>query len=167
MFTIVRGMLERLKETQLSQRWTIETTNLELNHFAIHSLIQTCKLSTDHIETGEQWLVIRDKDRIIGCVTYETRGALVHIQSLCTHPDNRGQGVARSLIDHTFEHVVRDGQTLIAMTLFWNNPFYRHLGFDHLPADTKKGDDVGRREKHRFCTVWGKEKQPSSQFTDS
>jgi N-acetylglutamate synthase-like GNAT family acetyltransferase len=138
--------------------WRVEQVVFEDHKDQITKLIKSCKLSTDYSHLGETWFIVKKDSKIVGCATIETRENLVHIQSLSVSEDMRKKGIARSLVEAIYEKCVNPGQTLIAMTLFWNNPIYRSLGFEHLDPGLKKADDVGGREKHKYCVVWGKSK---------
>ena len=126
----------------------------------IKDLIVSCKLSTGHINSAEVWLIKRFEPEILaGCMALERRDRRVHIQSLSVDKNYRRQGIARELIEHAFENYLAPGDCLVALTLFWNNKFYKRVGF-HLvnAAEIKRVDDVGSREKHRYCVAFVREK---------
>jgi N-acetylglutamate synthase-like GNAT family acetyltransferase len=149
-----RPKIEDLPQTM----WSVEEASFEDHKDQIIELIQSCKLSADYSHLGETWFIVKKDNKIIGCASIETRENLVHIQSLSVSEDMRKKGIARSLVETIYKKCVNPGQTLIAMTLFWNNPIYRSLGFEHLDPSLKKEDDIGGREKHKYCVVWGKDK---------
>jgi ribosomal protein S18 acetylase RimI-like enzyme len=136
--------------------WLVEEVNFNQNKEAITSLVNSCKLSTEYLDKGERWWLVQKNRTPIGCITIETRDNLVHIQSLCVDPNYRRQGIAKALVDKVFDQAVKKEQTLIAMTLFWNNKIYKAMDFELLPTEFKTFDDVGAREKHKYCTVLGK-----------
>lgn len=126
----------------------------------IRELVQSCKLSTDYIDTADIWLVKRfDPQILAGCMALERRDNRVHIQSLSVDKNYRRQGVARELIEYAMENYLSYGDYLVALTLFWNNKFYNRVGFHRVnAAEIKRADDVGSREKHRHCVAFVREK---------
>lgn len=148
----------QVESEPVSQSWQVEQVMFSDFSDEITGLVESCKLSIDHLEDGEIWLIVKDGERVVGCISIETRSDLVHIQSLSVAKDMRKRGIARALVENIYTNFVVPGQTLIAMTLFWNNKTYQALGFEHMPSMIKISDDVASREKHKFCTVWGKRK---------
>lgn len=145
-------------EAEGAVSWLVEEVSFEDYGAEIRGVVEACKLSTDFLSVGERWLVVRDGGRIVGCGTVEKRGDLVHIQSLSVVKEMRQRGIARAIVNEMYEQHVGMGQTLIAMTLFFNNGVYKALGFEHMNVFIKQIDDVGQRGKHKYCTVWGKSK---------
>lgn len=131
----------------------------------VSSLIERGKLSPDGIQDYEGWLVARQvgSEALAGCVGYETRGSNVYMESLVVDPAHRRQGLGKQLTDLLFTDTLQNGQTLVALTLFWNNRFYENIGFKRADAKViKAADDIGGRTKHRYCTTWTREKQTTS-----
>ena len=49
----------------------------------IESLVKSVRLSTEHLDYADVWLINRNPDgRIVGCMGLERRGSNVYIQSL-------------------------------------------------------------------------------------
>jgi len=126
----------------------------------IMDLLTACKLSTEHVDNADVWLVRRNRTGgLIGCMSLERRDNRVHIQSLCVAKQNRREGIARALIECAFENYLFPGDYLTALTLPWNKPFYQRVGFHQADAAwLKKADDVGAREKHHHCMALVREK---------
>lgn len=123
----------------------------------IEKLVSDSGLSTEYLTSAEQYLWIENpRGEVIAYIGVERRGNLVHIQSLAVDKNYRKIGIGKRLVDEVFE-TLNPGETLVALTLFWNNQFYQNLGFTKLNArEIKHTDDVGAREKHKYCTAWGK-----------
>lgn len=125
----------------------------------VANLIKSVKLETDHLDSAEKsWLIRNKEGRLIGFACSERRGDYVYLQSVSVDRKYQKQGIGRKLINMAFDGLNK-GDTLIALTLFWNNTFYRKCGFERLDAKAVKArDDIGGREKHKHCTAWGKTK---------
>ncbi|MBI4157314.1 GNAT family N-acetyltransferase [Candidatus Woesebacteria bacterium] len=125
----------------------------------IANLISAGGLETDHLLSAEKaWAIENSKGEIIAYAGIERREKNVYLQSLVVDKAYRKNGFGRKLVDMAFEEL-HSGDTLIALTLFWNNPFYKNCGFTKLnAAEVKKADDVAGRTKHKYCTAWGKKK---------
>lgn len=125
----------------------------------IKSLIENSGLSSDFVENHEEgWIVQNDNEDIVGYAGVERRGKNVYIQSLVVDKKYRRSKIGTKLIDKVYDSL-NQGDTLIALTLFWNNKFYESCGFERLDAKTiKTQDDVAGRLKHKYCVTWGKRK---------
>jgi N-acetylglutamate synthase-like GNAT family acetyltransferase len=134
-----------------------QTNDLE----EIFLLVESAHLSTEYLDRAEVLLVAREKgNKIIGCIGIERRENRVYIQSLSVDKNYRKLGIGRKLTDRIFEECVNGGEILIALTLFFNNHFYEKIGFTRINAQqTKSMDDIAGREKHKYCTAWGKRKE--------
>ena len=125
----------------------------------IKEMVKSTGLSTDDIDNYEtDWVVENQTGEIIGYSGIERRGNNVYLQSLAVKRNYRGWSIGRKLVEKAFEYI-DEGDSLIALTLFWNNGFYRKCGFKMLNAkEIKKLDDVAGKSKHKYCVAWGKEK---------
>lgn len=126
----------------------------------ISSLIEAVKLSTEHMEETSKWYGIRNElGQLIACMGLAWRGDFVYIQSLSVDKAFRKQGNARRLVDRAFAEDLKKGETLIALTLFWNKKIYEKLGFQQMnAAEIKKRDDIAALPKHLHCMALGKQK---------
>ena len=130
----------------------------------VTALIRLGKLSADDTTSYDGWVLARAQDTggLMGCVGLELRSPHAYMESLVVHPDARRQGLGRALTQRLFDLYVADDakyMDMVAMTLFWNNRFYESLGFERVdPRMAKAADDVAAKEKHRYCTVWRKNK---------
>lgn len=124
----------------------------------IRNVVLSAKLSDEHIESTSKWYIIRNpNDTIIACMGLEPRNDYVYIQSLAVEKSYRRQGLAKKLIQQAMVNDVKPGQTLIALTLFWNRTVYEKLGFTMMDAaPIKIKDDVGARPKHKHCMALGR-----------
>jgi N-acetylglutamate synthase-like GNAT family acetyltransferase len=96
---------------------------------------------------------------LVGCMGLERRGTNVYIQSMSVAVDHRLQGISRLLVDYAYDNYVGHGDRLVALTLFWNKKVYEKLGFELADArQIKNADDVGAKQKHKYCMALVKEK---------
>jgi len=125
----------------------------------IKEIIENSGLSSEHIDGYEAgWVVQNQAGEIIGYTGIERRGKRVYLQSLAVESKYRKLGIGRRLVEQAYDYL-GVGDTLIALTLFWNNDFYRKCGFEKLDARRiKLLDDVAGRPKHKYCSAWGKRK---------
>ena len=120
----------------------------------IVSLIKSVKLSSEYVDKADVWLGCFMENRLVGCMALERRGNLVHIQSLSVDKEYRKRGIARSLVERGFENYLVPGDTMVALTLFWNMEIYERMGFYRVnAAEMKKRDDVAARKKHKYCVA--------------
>jgi len=120
----------------------------------IVEVIEGAKLSAKFAEYGERWVTYWVEGKMVGCVTFERRDRLVHLQSLAVDKRNRRMGVARELVGYVFDNYVNSGEALTALTLFWNVKIYEKMGFTRVDAaEMKRVDDVAGREKHKHCAA--------------
>lgn len=125
----------------------------------ISELVASTGLNVEHINLAEDgWVVENPNGELVGYAGIEKREDRVYLQSLAVKKGYRKLGIGSRLVDKAFDSL-GEGENLIALTLFWNNDFYRNCGFEKLNAkDVKKKDDVAGREKHKYCVAWGKKK---------
>ena len=126
-------------------------------------LVESAKLETTYLPYANPLLVaINNQNKVMGCVSLERRGDYVHLQSLTVKKGMRKKGIGSLLVENAFRYL-KPGDTMIALTLFWNNGFYEKLGFEKLNApEVKHRDDVGLRKKHLHCTALGRKKEPAT-----
>jgi len=126
----------------------------------IKKLVLESKLSADDLSEENKIFIVKNQlGEIVGCVSYEkTIDDWIHIQSLAVKKEYRNKGIGKKLILNLIENLKEAGENgpIIALTLFWNNDFYRKLGFEHLNARAVKNhDSIAKREKHKYCVAWG------------
>jgi N-acetylglutamate synthase-like GNAT family acetyltransferase len=123
----------------------------------IKAVVENSGLSTEDIDSHDTgWVVQNQANEIVGYSGIERRGSNVYLQSLAVEKKYRKCGIGRRLVEEAYKHIDL-GDTLIALTLFWNNDFYRECGFEKLDAKKIKTlDDVAGRVKHKYCVAWGK-----------
>lgn len=132
----------------------IKEIDLKTDRDKVVSLIESVGLSSDFVDNADVWLGSKEGGNLVGCMALERRGGLVHIQSLSTDKGFRKQGIAKSLVNKGFENYLKPGDTLVALTLFWNIEVYERMGFHKVnAAEMKKKDDVAGREKHKYCVA--------------
>ena len=126
----------------------------------VAKLVESANLETTYLHQANPLLIVtNEQNELVGCVGLERRGDFVHLQSLAVRADCRKKGIGSALVENAFQYL-NEGETLVAMTLFWNNEFYKKLSFEKLNAkEVKSRDDVGSREKHIHCTAWGRKKE--------
>jgi len=125
----------------------------------IKAIVENSGLSAEYIDySNEGWVVQNQAGEIIGYSGVERRGNNVYLQSLVVEKKYRKFGIGRRLVEEAYNYI-DVGDTLIALTLFWNNDFYRKCGFEKMDAkEVKTMDDVAGRVKHKYCVAWGKRK---------
>jgi N-acetylglutamate synthase-like GNAT family acetyltransferase len=151
----------------LSQK-VLEKLNLNISKAGpemtekVAKLVESANLDTTYLPQANPLLIVtNEQNEAVGCVGLERRGDIVHLQSLAVRVEYRKKGIGSVLVENAFQHL-NEGETLVALTLFWNNGFYKKRGFEKLNAkEVKSRDDVGSREKHIHCTAWGRKKEPS------
>ena len=125
----------------------------------IKEVVDKSGLSTEFIDKHDfGWVAQSQSGEIIAYSGIERRGSNVYLQSLAVEKKYRKCGIGKRLVESAFDYI-NPGDNLIALTLFWNNDFYRKCGFEKLDAkETKTLDDVASRVKHKYCVAWGKTK---------
>lgn len=137
----------------------IKEVDLNTDRDKVVSLIESVGLSSEYVDNADVWLGYSMDGALVGCMALERRGDLVHIQSLSTHKEYRRRGIAKTLINRGFENYLKPGDMLVALTLFWNIEVYERMGFHKVNAkEMKKKDDIGGREKHKYCVAMVKPK---------
>lgn len=132
----------------------VKEISLKTNRDNITTLISSVGLSSEFVDNADVWLGSTVDSELVGCMALERRGDLVHIQSLSTDKGYRKQGIAKSLVNIGFKNYLKPGDTMVALTLFWNIEIYERMGFHKVnAAEMKKKDDVAGREKHKYCVA--------------
>lgn len=145
-------------ENQLHEA-VVKEVDLKTDRDKVVSLIESVGLSSEFVDNGDVWLGYTVDGSLVGCMALEKRGELVHIQSLSTHKGYRRLGIAKSLVNRGYNEYLKQGDTLVALTLFWNIEVYARMGFHKVNAkEMKKRDDVAGREKHKYCVAMVREK---------
>lgn len=137
----------------------IKILNLEKDRERIVDLVRAVKLSPDYVDSADVWFGYTIGGKLVSCMALERRGELVHIQSLSTDKEYRRRGLAKALVDKAYDEYLGSGDTLVALTLFWNIGVYEKMGFHKVDApEMKKRDDVAGRTKHKYCVAMVKNK---------
>jgi N-acetylglutamate synthase-like GNAT family acetyltransferase len=146
-------VLERLED--IRAEFSISEASIETDFEEAKAVVASAHLETEHLHLAERLFVARNAENcIIGCAAIERRGSRVYLQSLSVDRRYRRKGIGSRLVQATFD-VLKEGDIFVALTLFWNNPFYRGLGFSMVNAkEAKAKDDIGTRDKHKSCTAW-------------
>jgi amino-acid N-acetyltransferase len=77
----------------------------------------------------DNWLVAEEDGQIVGCVSLVYfNGSLCEVRSLAVHPDYRGQGIARRLVEAALEMARRQGVPR-ALALTRAAHLFERLGF--------------------------------------
>lgn len=149
--------MERLShviEEELRSKSGLYVVGLDEYREEIVRTIMSAKLDPSYVEYGGDWITYWQDGQMVGCVTSEKRGSLVHLQSLSVNPMFRRKGIAREMVQYVFDNYLEPGEILTALTLFWNIKIYRKMGFHTVDAaEMKKMDDVAGREKHKHCAA--------------
>lgn len=141
-------------ERGIKSSFAIDEVGLRNYKDEIMSLVESVGLNSGDIDKADVWLGLRLGDKLLGCMALERRGDLVYIQSLAVDKRYRRQGIARALVGTGFENYLSSGDTMVALTLFWNIKVYESMGFHKVDAaEMKKRDDVAGREKHKHCVA--------------
>lgn len=127
----------------------------------IEAFIRQGKLNPEDAPLCDGWLVARElgSAALNGCVGFEreTDGNTnnIYMQSLVVEKSLRRQnGIGRRLTNELFETVVSPGESLVALTQFWNNGFEK-LGFERVDAkEIKAQDTIAGREKYKYYSAW-------------
>ncbi len=147
---------ERLtNKGELANVAEVRVVNLADHREEIVALIKSVGLSDEDVDAGGVWLACRDAEAIIGCLSLEKRGKLVHIQSMSVDRRFRKRGIARVMVEKAMDDFVDVGESLVALTLFWNMKIYERMGFVRVnAARMKQQDDVAGRGKHKYCVAY-------------
>jgi amino-acid N-acetyltransferase len=94
----------------------------------IRQLLETCDLPTNDLRDHlTNFIVAREKDRVIGCVGFEMKGPL--LRSLAVAPDFRGHGIAKKLCVRLLEHAKELAATEIFLLTTTASDFFEKIGF--------------------------------------
>ncbi len=91
------------------------------------------------IDSGTSWVTVSGADRPIGFLSGEVCGCDLHIWALAVHSDHQRSGRGFALINTAIDWAKKHGLAGVTLTTFrdvpWNEPFYRHAGFQTLCDD--------------------------------
>lgn len=87
--------------------------------------------------TGLDWrrfvVAVNELGEVVGCGQVKPHGKdILEMASIATHPDVRGQGIARKIID---ELLRRSPRPLYLMCISHNGPMYEKFGFRTITQD--------------------------------
>ncbi len=115
-----------------------------------HSFPEPWPRATFERELVQEWArldVIRERDRIIGFCNYWIVTPEVHLLAIATHPDHRGRGIGRALLDHLLAQARAAGCLLATLEVRRSNApaiaLYEQAGFKlaHVRARYYKDDE--------------------------
>jgi N-acetylglutamate synthase-like GNAT family acetyltransferase len=144
-----------LGEKVTDKGYKIEISEAKDSDFEeIEKIVVSVKLPVDSFKNYERMLIAKYKDKMIGCVGMERRENRVYLESLAVLKSYQKYGVSIPLLNGIFDFM-NEGDRLIAYSMFWNNNYYKHIGFKRLDPKIKQADDIGKKEKHKKCTAYG------------
>jgi GNAT superfamily N-acetyltransferase len=77
--------------------------------------------------------------QVIGFLCAHEMDRDLHIEELAVRQEWQGQGIGRRLLQTVVEYARRNGFRSVTLTTFrevaWNEPFYRSMGFEIIPAE--------------------------------
>lgn len=122
-----RCRVESFRESQLSLLFEIESRSFGVDSYRDEFFRQLC------LDNREYLLVARAGERLLGYVMAENNGAAVEIISLAVHPDYRGLGLGKKLMQRLLARLRRMGTSRALLMVRADNPvaqnLYRRLGF--------------------------------------
>ncbi len=96
-------------------------------------------------QSGQHLVVATKDDRFIGCVFGHPRAGDLYISKLATHPDDRGRGVGRILVDAIIDIARNDGFEWLSLevriSLKSNQKLFSAAGFEIVEARSHEGYD--------------------------
>ena len=115
-----------------------------------HSFKSPWTRSTFEGELKREWAridVVLSGSRIIAFCNYWLVTTELHILAIATHPDFRGRGIARLLLDHVIEHARQTGCSLATLEVRRSNKpaiaLYEHAGFKTVHVRSRYYQDDG------------------------
>ncbi|MER5641490.1 GNAT family N-acetyltransferase [Kitasatospora sp. NPDC002227] len=85
---------------------------------------------------GLAWVAVNESDTPMAYLIADHVDGNLHIEQVSVHPDNAGQGIGRSLLDHLAERAAAHSIPALTLTTFadvpWNAPYYTRCGFQPL-----------------------------------
>lgn len=76
-------------------------------------------------------VAVDDRDEMVGCGQFKPHGTdILELASLAVHPDYRGKGIARSIVEHLLASGPRPLYLMCESSL---GPFYEKFGFRVIP----------------------------------
>ncbi len=115
-----------------------------------HSFKTPWPRETFAAELEREWArldVVREGDRIVAFCNYWIVVPELHVLAIATHPDRRGQGIARELLAHVLAAAAHAGCTLATLEVRAGNrpaiALYERAGFKtvHVRARYYQDDD--------------------------
>ncbi len=88
------------------------------------------------IGAGAMWVVEGDDGAPVAFALVEQVDGDAHVEQLSLDPRWSRRGIGRALLDHVSDRARADGRPAVTLTTFvsvpWNAPYYRRLGFTAL-----------------------------------
>lgn len=115
-----------------------------------HSFNSPWSKSTFEGELLREWAridVARNGGRLVGFCNYWLVTTELHILAIATHPDYRGQGVARQILEHVLEVAKKTGCSLATLEVRRSNrpaiALYERAGFKTVHVRARYYQDDG------------------------
>ena len=85
------------------------------------------------VDLGTSWVAVAGEQHV-GFICAERFGPDLHVWLVAVRREAQGRGIGAELMQVVIEHAVESGAARLTLTTFrgvpWNEPFYRHLGFE-------------------------------------
>ncbi len=117
----------------------------------------------EYADAGRCWVYSDGNDRPAAYLLAEVVDGCAHLEQVSVHPDVRGHGYGRQLVEHLEAWTVRRALPAITLTTYvdvpWNGPYYRRLGFRPVdPTELTAGlREIRRAEAARGLDRWPRE----------
>lgn len=110
----------------------------------------------------EGCFAVEDDGRVIGLLTTTSYGGLAFLGAVIVHPEYRGRGIGKLLMDAALEHLAGTGVETVRLNAYLNViPFYERLGFRREyevvrwrgPATSPQSENVHRARRRELRSV--------------
>ena len=95
--------------------------------------MQSVERYRELIDQGTTWVASDASDTMIGFISAEVIGVVLHIWELAVQREMQGRGTGKALIEAARAWSLAHDVKAITLTTFrsvpWNEPFYRFIGF--------------------------------------
>lgn len=141
----IRCRIERFSESQIPELFAIESLSFGEDSYREEFFRTLCR------DNRELLLVARGAGRILGYVMGEWQSGGAEVISVAVHPDFRGQGLGRKLMQRLLDLIHRQGGAKVWLMVRADNTvainLYRSMGFRRVrrvPAYYMDGQDAIR-----------------------
>lgn len=120
----------------------------------------TAEQLQSYMAAGTAWVATGPEGDAVGYILVEVHGGWAHIEQVTVHPDHGRRGIGAALIGHVDRWAAEQGLDQLSLTTFrdvpWNAPYYKRLGFRHLPATEAPSwlQGVMEREEKHGLAAW-------------